>query len=483
MKTCNHFGVCRSVSEARASPSGDIQFELLVLGECDSFDEAISFMAALEMMDGAVATFEVMLLIGCSDEHPGHFKEVLEALCVDNTRSSRCTTILGGCDSGERPFDWSEIANGVSRTVTHILYIGGGRRVDFTHFGSFFSGLSKGYDVLAPTMDGMYDQGSWCLMSSTRQSCPRPMCTELLDFWLGLELSLPSKPSELLTNVTESDFEGHVDRKELNFVNRTSWRQMQAEYFHYHRSRHFLFEYAICRGNVFVDLDDVNWNAALMTRDVFVAGFVPVRTEAAQAKTSSDLELWHNELNIKSLAMQWKAGGYTSSIVSHESKRPIGDIASPGQHQECIYIAGGLDVLDRESCVRTMSAGKTVARRMVSSGIDLQAREAVATSTALAARGCVMPLLTSLPAVLHPQQLALLPATDVLAERDFTRCAVVGSSGHMLGRGFGAEIDAHDAVMRFNLHEASPSADLGGERLHSRANTPHAGTIASLCVA
>jgi hypothetical protein len=95
---------------------------LLVLGECDSFDEAISFMAALEMMDGAVATFEVMLLIGCSDEHPGHFKKVLEALCVDNTRSSRCTTILGGCDSGERPFDWSEIANGVSRTVTHTVH-------------------------------------------------------------------------------------------------------------------------------------------------------------------------------------------------------------------------------------------------------------------------------------------------------------------------------------------------------------------------
>jgi hypothetical protein len=37
--------------------------------------------------------------------------------------------------------------------------------------------------------------------------------------------------------------------------------------------------------------------------------------------------------------------------------------------------------------------------------------------------------------------------------------------------------------MRFNLHEASPSADLGGERLHPRANTPHAGTMASLCVA
>ena len=79
------------MSEARASPSGDVQFELLVLGECDSFDEAISFMAALEMMDGAVATFEVMLLIGCSDEHPGHFEKVLEALCVDHTRSSRCT--------------------------------------------------------------------------------------------------------------------------------------------------------------------------------------------------------------------------------------------------------------------------------------------------------------------------------------------------------------------------------------------------------
>ena len=304
--------MCRSLSEAGSSPSGGMQVELLVLGEFDGFDEAISFVAALEMMDGAVGTFEVMVLIGCNDGHPGQLVKVLEALCVDNTRSSGCTTVLGGCDSNERPFDWSDIANGVSQTVTHVLFIAGGHRVDFTNFGSFLSGVSKGYDVLAPTIDGMYDQGSWCLMSSARQSCPRPLCTELLDFWLGLELSLPSTPSELLTNVTEPDFEGHVDRKELKFVNRTSWRQMQLEYFHYHRSRHFLFEYAICRGNVFVDLDAVNWNAALMTRGVFVAGFVPVRTEAAQANSSLDFELWHNELNMKSLSMHWKAGGYTS---------------------------------------------------------------------------------------------------------------------------------------------------------------------------
>ncbi len=473
----------RSLSEAGSSPSGSMQFELLVLGEFDGFDEAISFLADLEMMDDAVGTFEVMVLIGCSDGRPGQLVTMLEALCVDNARSSGCTTVLGGCDSDDRPFDWSDIANRVSQIVTHVLYIAGGHRVDFTNFGSFLSGASNGYDVLAATMDGMYDQGSWCLVSSARQSCPRPMCTELLDFWLGLELSLPSKSSELLTNVTES-VGGHDDHKELNFVNRTSWRQMQVEYFHYHRSRHFLFEYAICRGNVFVDLDAVNWNAALMTRDVFVAGFVPVRTEAAPANSSLEFELWHNKLNMKSLSMQWKAGGYTSLIVSHDSKRPIVDsTSSSGQHQECIYIAGGLDVLDRRSCLRTRSAGKTVARRMLSSGIDLQARETVATSTALAARGCVMPLLTSLPAVLHPQQLALLPATDLLAEREFKRCAVVGSSGHMLGRSFGAEIDAHDAVMRFNLHEASPSADLGGERLHSRANTLHAGTEANLCVA
>ena len=62
-----------------------------------------------------------------------------------------------------------------------------------------------------------------------------------------------------------------------------------------------------------------------------------------------------------------------------------------------------------------MPASKTVARRMLSSGIDLQARESVATSKALAGRGCVMPLLTSLPALLNLQQLALLPPTDVIA--------------------------------------------------------------------
>ncbi len=43
------------------------------------------------MMDGAVGTFEVMVLIGCNDGHPGQLAKVLEALCVDNTRMAiRC---------------------------------------------------------------------------------------------------------------------------------------------------------------------------------------------------------------------------------------------------------------------------------------------------------------------------------------------------------------------------------------------------------
>lgn len=45
-----------------------------------------------------------------------------------------------------------------------------------------------------------------------------------------------------------------------------------------------------------------------------------------------------------------------------------------------------------------------------------------------------------------------LPETDVMRGRRvfYDSCAVVGSSGAMLAAERGAEIDAHDLVMRFN---------------------------------
>lgn len=47
--------------------------------------------------------------------------------------------------------------------------------------------------------------------------------------------------------------------------------------------------------------------------------------------------------------------------------------------------------------------------------------------------------------------LKLLPERDVLAGTRHASCAVVGSGGNLLTKKWGAEIDAHDAVFRFNL--------------------------------
>ena len=44
----------------------------------------------------------------------------------------------------------------------------------------------------------------------------------------------------------------------------------------------------------------------------------------------------------------------------------------------------------------------------------------------------------------------LYPEADPLGSLRFRSCAVVGSSPTLLGKGLGAEIDAHDAVLRFN---------------------------------
>ena len=485
----------------------DPHIQLLVLAEFDEHDEAESFVLALQTMDSAVRTFEAMLLMRCNSfERPWCEMNVaaLEASCTDNTRSSRCTVL--NCSSG---IDWPEIlpvvANMVSGTFTHVLYIAAGHRVDVTDLGSFLSGTMLGYDVLAPTVQldlfsrdrvsdeliksgnaehersseaaaervallskfAVFNPGSWCA-SFHAKSCPRPMCSELVDYWLSLDFSLDSTPA----SQAASDLLLVEHRGLLSSVNRTWWRSMQADFFHYRRSRWHLFEYAICGdlqgavNDAFVDLEAVNWGAVVMTLDVFVNGFIPVRTEAAEASAPADPLPWHDEMNKRLLALRWKVGGYSASIATQvvPTSEPASNAQQRTSADECIFISGGLEILDRESCKRTIPARKTVARRMLSSGIDLQAREAVATSRALAGRGCVMPTLTSLPLLLKSEDLALLPQTDVLAEQEFKTCAVVGASGHVLGRGFGAEIDAHDAVIRFNMHAASPSVDLGRAR-------------------
>lgn len=52
---------------------------------------------------------------------------------------------------------------------------------------------------------------------------------------------------------------------------------------------------------------------------------------------------------------------------------------------------------------------------------------------------------------LEAEFLSALPETDW--QPHFKTCAVVGNSGTLLGRGFGAQIDAHDAVVRVCMYE------------------------------
>ena len=129
------------------------------------------------------------------------------------------------------------------------------------------------------------------------------------------------------------------------------------------------------------------------------------------------------------------------------------------QTKECIYLESWFSFADRQNCTVMLRQPHSVSDHMYGvTGIDMRVREAIATSQALASRGYVMPLLTSLPVVLSPFETNLLPETDPLA---FESCAVVGSGGHLLGRGLGSEIDRHDAVFRFNFHSLSPAEDLG----------------------
>lgn len=50
----------------------------------------------------------------------------------------------------------------------------------------------------------------------------------------------------------------------------------------------------------------------------------------------------------------------------------------------------------------------------------------------------------------HDEWRRVLPRFDVIGTRKFARCAIVGNSAILLGQRFGAAIDAHDAVFRFN---------------------------------
>ncbi|KAK9814164.1 hypothetical protein WJX72_001483 [[Myrmecia] bisecta] len=69
-----------------------------------------------------------------------------------------------------------------------------------------------------------------------------------------------------------------------------------------------------------------------------------------------------------------------------------------------------------------------------------------------------------------------LPATDMLRGSMFNTCAIVGNSGILLKYEFGAEIDAHDMVMRFNVGPTKGFEEHVGSRTTLRLiNTNHAG--------
>ena len=60
----------------------------------------------------------------------------------------------------------------------------------------------------------------------------------------------------------------------------------------------------------------------------------------------------------------------------------------------------------------------------------------------------------------HPQLPDVIPEEDELGSRKLGKCAIVGNSGSLLGGGHGAEIDTHDAVIRFN---AAPTLGYEGD--------------------
>jgi hypothetical protein len=72
-------------SSEAAAHGGDLQAVVLVLGEFDGFTETETFMADLEMMDGAVGTFEVWFsavaaVLRVRDGHRMHRRSRLSAV-------------------------------------------------------------------------------------------------------------------------------------------------------------------------------------------------------------------------------------------------------------------------------------------------------------------------------------------------------------------------------------------------------------------
>lgn len=72
-------------------------------------------------------------------------------------------------------------------------------------------------------------------------------------------------------------------------------------------------------------------------------------------------------------------------------------------------------------------------------------------ATMVATKDSVMTIVeTGIPVVATEEIAAILPATDPLYKRRYSKCAVVGNSAILLHQGRGEEIDKHDMVMRFN---------------------------------
>lgn len=59
-------------------------------------------------------------------------------------------------------------------------------------------------------------------------------------------------------------------------------------------------------------------------------------------------------------------------------------------------------------------------------------------------------------------------AEGTSAFKRWRRCAVVGNSGHLLGTAYGAEIDAHDVVMRINQAPTATYEKFVGKRTTHR---------------
>mmetsp|Transcript_46729 Transcript_46729/g.118280 ORF Transcript_46729/g.118280 Transcript_46729/m.118280 type:complete len:570 (-) Transcript_46729:491-2200(-) len=75
---------------------------------------------------------------------------------------------------------------------------------------------------------------------------------------------------------------------------------------------------------------------------------------------------------------------------------------------------------------------------------------------------------------LRGQLTAMLPPSDVVTGAQYRSCALVGSSGILLRRRAGKEIDAHDMVLRFNsAPTAAYSEHVGGRTTYRVCNGEH----------